>query len=466
MTFTEFYCQTTGSNLNSGSTATDAATYTSAGGDSDGTSVFTPNDGSTPASSVNVGDFGSVYVTIGATVAVFVGRVTAVAAGVNGAITFSTTAKSGTFPAASAGAHTITCKVGGAWQGPNGTVGFPFNFITNALTDASSDIPRVNFKSGTSYAVTAAMTHANVGDIVFQGYTTTPGDGGRATIDGGTSGVSYTVLTISVANIVLRDFIGQNNGASAGADWLLLSGTGRCMIERVTITACRGAAFRANIEAQFVECEAYAFGQNNTLQGFNMNAAGVQCLRCIAHDSGGTNNSGFTLGGSGATCIDCSADTCTGSGFVVPGTAGIIRGGAAYNNTAAGILGNNSASFIYAENVILANNGTYGVNNSVAGGYVRLNNCAFFSNTSGQTNGAIDATGTITCSSAPMVDPANGNFLSNTGDVIGAGRGTYTQNAGSYTKTTLAYPDVGLQHQSGGGHVIGSSIIRAGGFAA
>ncbi len=124
MAYTEFYCQTTGDNLNAGSTTANGAVYTGVG-DSDGTSVFTPSDGSTPASTVSVGDFASVYVTAGATVAVFIGRVTIVAAGVNGAITVSTSAKSGTFPAASSGAHTITCKTGGAWKGPNSAVSFP-----------------------------------------------------------------------------------------------------------------------------------------------------------------------------------------------------------------------------------------------------------------------------------------------------------------------------------------------------
>src|SRR4051812_29003552 len=115
MAFTEFYCQTTGSNVNAGSTTNNSAAYTATNGNWDGTSLYVPTDGSTPASSVNVGDFASVYID-GATLAVYVARVTVVAAGVNGTITLSTTAVAGTAPTSSATARTI--KVGGAWAGP------------------------------------------------------------------------------------------------------------------------------------------------------------------------------------------------------------------------------------------------------------------------------------------------------------------------------------------------------------
>ena len=63
MSYTDFYMQTTGSNLNAGSTTSDAAVYTSTGGNFDGTSVFTPTDGSTPASSIAVGDYVALYNT-------------------------------------------------------------------------------------------------------------------------------------------------------------------------------------------------------------------------------------------------------------------------------------------------------------------------------------------------------------------------------------------------------------------
>src|SRR5437762_1375337 len=87
--WTEFYCDpSTGSNLNSGHNT--GTVYTSAGGNwASSTRIFTVTDGTNPSSSVVVGDFGSVYVTSGATQATFIGSVTAVQNATNGTVTFS-----------------------------------------------------------------------------------------------------------------------------------------------------------------------------------------------------------------------------------------------------------------------------------------------------------------------------------------------------------------------------------------
>jgi hypothetical protein len=185
MAFTEFYCRSGGSNMNGGGLSTGAEPSTAAaysatnGGWSSTTGVFTPTSGN-PSLSVTVGDFANVF-TDGSTTPVFIGRVTAVN---STTVTVSTTAKSGTAPT-TAGTG-ISINVGGAWKGPNGAVGFPYGFITNALTDSSTNRPRVNFKNDQTYSITAAMTHANNGPAKFQGYTTSAGDGGKATVDGGT----------------------------------------------------------------------------------------------------------------------------------------------------------------------------------------------------------------------------------------------------------------------------------------
>src|SRR5437868_12025449 len=104
--------QTTGSDLNAGSTTADAAVYTSTAGNFDGTSIFTPTDGSTPASSIAVNDYVSLSNT-GDTVARCVAQVTAVGAGVNGTVTVSTTIKYGTVPTSNSGSRAL--KAGGAW---------------------------------------------------------------------------------------------------------------------------------------------------------------------------------------------------------------------------------------------------------------------------------------------------------------------------------------------------------------
>ncbi len=461
MAYTEQYCDpVSGSNLNSGST-TAAPTYSGVG-DSDGTSVFTPSDGSTPASTVAAGDVVSVYVTAGATVATFVGRVVTVAAGVNGAITVSTTAKAGTFPSASSGAHTITLKRGGPWLGPNGASGFPFTLATlNLLVNTNSDPIRVNLLNTATYSITANVT-GSASQVTYQGYTATPGDGGKAIIDGGTSGASYELLR---PNGYIRDLILQNNGATGSATALTLFTT-ECIAERVTVHDVQGIGIAISGTSMAIECEAYACNKSNTanLAGIQVSPSGF-ARRCISHHNTGNVAHGFNLFIStslGVSVEDCIADSNGQNGFNL--TNGAITG--ALVNISACIATNNAGSGIYlgttsgtkvgavVENAILGNNGTNINCAQTDVGQYRFTNCAFFG-LGGAITGAnaSNVVGSIALSSNPFNDSANGDFSLN--NVAGAGaacrnagRGSYTQTTSYYPKTTTSYPDVGgVQHR-------------------
>ena len=210
MSFTEFCCRSGGSNLNAGTrtgnstepgTAADL-TYSS-GTWVASTGVFTVASGNPQTDGVAVGDFASVYAD-GSTVTGFVGRVTARD---TTTITVSLTAKAGTAPTDGTGNRTL--KIGGAWKGPNGTDKFPFGTIASTLTNASSDPPRVNFKNDATYAITAALGPGTSG-IWYEGYTSSYSDGGRAIIDGGTSGASYYLLDmLSGTSCTLKNLIFQ-----------------------------------------------------------------------------------------------------------------------------------------------------------------------------------------------------------------------------------------------------------------
>lgn len=423
------------------------------GGWNQATGVFTVASGDPAADGVAVGDFGSVFVTAGATVATFVGRITARDATT---ITVSLTAVSGTPPATDAlGATTL--KVGGAWAGPNGAVAFPFNFVATAMTNAAGDTPRVNFKSGTNYAITAAMTHTLAGPCRFQGYTTTVGDGGKAIIDGGTSGASYEMLTVSGANISLVDLICQNNGATGNAFGIVISGAGieaflnRCVVHNVTGYGFQLSA--ANIIG--VELEAYACNLNNNVgrAGYLLSSgSGIQLVRCIAHDNAGSGSTGFIVS-IGATLVGCIADTNGAIGFNVSSVTGaMLLGCEGYNNGSDGIqLSNASASVVYLENCNLVKNGGWGINGSGAGtrnGSVR--NCGFGTgtqvNASGTTTGLKSMTelGSVNypTDATPWVAPATGDFRIVLPAAKGAGRGTFTETQASYSGT-VGYPDIG-----------------------
>lgn len=454
---TEFYVVPTGSNLNGGSGTNTTAAYTSVNGNWNGTSIFTPTDGSTPASTVNVGDFASVYLD-GATVGVYVARVTVVAAGVNGAITLSTTAFSGTAPTSSATGRSI--KVGGAWKGPNAAEAFPFGFVTSALTDASGNIPRVNLKGGTNYAVTAGITHANAGPIVWQGYTTTVGDQGKATIDGGTSGASYTVITTSCANNSFLDLIWSNNGATGNADLVIDSGVEN-LFTRCVFHDSRGTGILFSGTGGAVSCEAYANGKNNstTKAGFGCTSQGTHFISCITHDNTGSNTSGFNIGAA-TYMIFCISDTNGKDGVTYTGILGglVMMGCDVYNNGAAGLdMTGASGTFLDMQNCNFLKNTTWAVTSSgsaLRNG--RIRNCGFGTGTQANGSGNVDTNvgGIVVNSSVnyasgvtPWVDPANGDFRINLAASKSTGYGVFTETAASYTGT-VAYPDIGAaQHQ-------------------
>jgi len=469
--YTEFYCDfTNGDNLNSGSTTNAAATisYTSkvvASGWDSTTGIFTVATGNPASAGIPLNEWASVYVTAGATIATFIARITAT----NGTtITVSLTAKSGTAPATdSLGATTI--RVGGVWKGPNGTVNFPFNFVTATQTNLNSGVaqglaPRVNLKATATYSVTANIFSSKAGPIVWQGMTAwgIPGDLGKATIDCPTVGASVSLLSSSGANNDYRDLILSNSGATSGtSDGITCNGN------EVTFTRCvvhdvrRSGFVLSGSSVTLVECETYFCNGSNTSNkgGFEIVANSTYLWRCIAHDAIGNVNSGFQIQAA-AALVGCVADTCGQHGYNVVSAAGTVLSNCdAYNNVGSGIdLSASSATPIVVENCNLLKNGAWGINSS--GSAIRnglITNCGFGSgiqtNTLGNINltvmGAILITGTVSYPTdvTPWVDPANGDFRINLPQAQAVGRGAFTQTQASYTGA-IAYPDVGAgQHR-------------------
>lgn len=445
-TFTEFYCNaSTGSNTYAGSTEA-APVLTLTGGDwVSSTGVYTKTGAVT---GVSTGMFAAVMVD-GGTVAALVGRVTAVTANT---VTISTTAKSGSLADQTA---TATINVGGPWKGPNGTSGFPMSLATPAtLTDSSAHPVRINFKNNATYSITANVA-GNVGPVVWQGYTSTVGDGGRFTLDGGTSGASYVLLTPTYYTS-LRDAIVQNNGATGSAYGLSIPTGGACSLRNVTAQSTRGSGIHsAGASNLFAECEATACNQSNTLLngGFYIAGTGSVIEWCNSHDNTGSNSVGY-YAGSGGYFFHSVADTNAGDGFVINNSnaANFVESCDAYNNGGDGFEFNSAAFELVAiQNCNAVKNGAWGISNGNVGvKQGRIYNCGFGSGSQANTSGTIDtaltstygveASGTITYASGvtPWVDPANGDFRVRLSAARGTGRGVFTGATG-----TVGYPDIG-----------------------
>lgn len=462
MAFTNFYVQSTGSNLNSGSTKTDSATFTYASGNwVAATGVFTVASGNPSSDGVAVGDFASVYAN-GDTATGFVGRVTARD---TTTITVSLTAKSGTAPVDGTGNRTL--KIGGAWAGMSGSVAFPFGFVQSTMVNASSDPNKVWIKGGTTYNITAAMTHANVGPTWFEGYTTTEGDEGCFTVDGGTSGASYILLTYSANVLGLANFIFSNNGATGSADGISVTGNS-CSFRNGTVFNMRRCGLRATGNIKVCEIEAYNCNTSNSNGFGNLQfaTAGSSIERVVSHSSqSGANCVGIVLDTS-LNLIDCIVFGVQGYGIMSNGDTN-----QSFYNLTIRDTGNHSFYFSGGSQVMSSSftncaffkSGGYGISFRTGGalGHIgNMLNCVFGSGTEGHTSGnyntgvgqAMMAIGetTFTSNANPWASPSTGDFSISSSLLKGTGRGKYRITKSGLTQPT-SYRDISaVQHQDSG----------------
>jgi hypothetical protein len=360
----------------------------------------------------------------------------------------------------------VTATVGGYLKGPNGTSTFPGQFININVRNTNSDPIRVNLYNTASYSISAAFT-IDQATVQYEGCTSTPGDGGRATIDCGANAI-VGVNIAGITRAVIKNIIAtttQSSGNSNGFYNLCQTS----IIDRCVATGFRGSGFLGY--GVMVACESYA---NNGSNGANQGGFEFygHCIRCIAHDNTGSNSSGFVLGFTHAACESCIADTNGSHGFKdISGSETKLKNCDAYNNTGDGInLAGSTANWI--ENCNLIKNGGYGINldgNSIA---CTVINCGFGSgseaNSSGQTNIAgttnrLITSGLVTYASGvnPWNAPATGDFSITLAAAKNAGIGAFTETAPSYTGT-VGYPDIGAAAatNTGGATTVRPVIVR------
>ncbi len=338
---------------------------------------------------------------------------------------------------------------------------FPFTLTTiNLLKSSALSTPRFNFKNDGTYSMsTIIQTTSNANNCTIQGYSSTPGDGGRATIDA--SGTAITMWSNSSANVAFADLIFSNSAASGTNDNITDAGSTSTYIRCVSKGA-RGCGFNIN-DGIMIECEAYGNNTPNTATigsraGFNAQN-NVIFIRCIAHDNAGSNTRGFESNGNHIDMINCISDTNGNSGahFQINGGNSRITvvGCDFYNNGSDGFTLDRNANTMtnaWFENCNFIKNTGFGINNAATtaqlpGGYVF--NCGYGAGSQVNVGGdsalvGLIESGKVTYASGltPWVDPANGDFRINIGSSFNAGRGAFTQTAASYAGT-VGYPDIG-----------------------
>lgn len=460
--FTDFYVDTAvgSSNIYSGSTASTTPTYISLSGNWNGTTTFTPTDGSTPASTVSAGMWAAISFTSVPSNAVYIAVVDTVNAGVNGTLVLSTTSKGGTAPASITGDATLV--VGGVWKGPNTnntwagtsrTIVFPFAFAAPAMTNESSGtIPRINFKAG-QYDTTNTITHSINGPVKFQGYTSTVADGGRATLNGGSVYPGYNILIVSGTAIEFEDFVLAENGASGSGDLVVMSGSGGKFL-RCVFHDARQNGLLMNSASIIEECVAYACNKNNTVNRAGFSLSGGMPVRSVSYSNTTANASGFIFA-STVVALNCVAAFNGRSGFNLNLSAGNVANLIfcdSYSNSAHGLefAGTAPTSTLIVENCNFVHNliaGITNVGNVIHSGYIRNNGFGTGSMTnyggnvwpiSGVvTNNNIEYASGVT----PWNAPDSGDFRITLSAAKAAGRGAFL-TVGSWTGT-VAYPDIG-----------------------
>ncbi len=482
--FTEFYCDnaTVGtSNVFSGSTTSATPDYSSFNGNWNGTSIYTPTDNSTPANTVSAGMWASVYVD-GEIIATYIARVLTVAAGVNGAITLSTTAFAlpGTAPSSSANARTI--RVGGAWHGPGtkdkvggqggNTNYFPFGVIVQNATNNTGFFPRVNFKAGTTYSITNAISHAQPGPVRFEGYGSSPGDGTRAVIDGGTTVAAFILLTLASGSsgTELARFEFSNNGAAGNVVGVSLVTSGNQIVEDCVFHDIGSTGLNvASANNIISENEAYLCNKQNLTEISGISISGAGCIvdHCKSHDNTTARASGFRADAS-TFFYNCIAFNNGRNGFnITSGTTEYLLASCdSYNNSTNGIeLASATRMTGKIKNSNFVKNGVYGIRST--GGTLRngsIQNCGVGSGSMANGTGDFDTanlgsmniSGTVTYGSGltPWSNPGAGSFSIILPAAKATGIGAFLETTNAIP--TLSYPDIGAAQ----------SASTNGGFAA
>lgn len=458
MAFIELYMQTTGSDMNAGSTTDDAAAVTETNGDWGNAAAnrFTAASG-TPFSAVSVGEWASIYADGTTSGAVYVAQVTAVN-GSGASIDLSTTAIYGTAPAT--GASGKSCKVGGAWA----SLAIFTSLFSSVTLSAST---RINVKAGTYANTTTGRQVQSSGTAAkpgwIRGYNTTPGDIDSdrtltmplVTFTSGEFGIygSYWLISgISVSST--RSFKAFSIETSQSRAW-------RCKFENTNAEADSYAASHANGTAQYQEC----FFKATSTATYVFAVTGNACEFTDCVFTGGGIGLNITGGGFSSNdhpkVVRCVFRSCGADGIkIVTSLFTLIIDGCTFRSN--GGDGIDVAVALSAmgsiKNCIFDQNGGYGINYSVGSNtnLVFRSNNSFYSNTSGKENGFGDSPSLEEQveSASPLTSATNMTIVDTS---LAKGNGTAAYESGVY-ESSMDIGAVQLEAAAAGGLLVTSGM--------
>lgn len=377
----------------------------------------------------------------------------------------------------SAKAVATTYYVDGA-SGSDGNAGTSTGAAWKTLTKASTSTTAgdiIYVKSSATYneTLTFRSTGTATSFVRWEGYSTTPGDNGRATIEGGNTRAScvrvnncnYNVMLNFVLQGPTSEAIHYNDQASNAffINCRILKGSG------TSPSSINSGGF-ADFNPTLIGCEISGFTGPGTGSGTKVNPDRVEF--CVIHDNTGAGIyvGGFRQLGPVNNNIIYSNG---GKGIEISGSATVesFYNNTIYNNTSDGIyIDGGSDGQVSISNNIIVSNGGYGINvaNAPSGStFVFSDKNFFYSNTSGEINNTarvIQYMPNVTLTGSPFTSAGSGDFsLNNT-----AGAGASVRSANPYnsfpTGLTVSYLDGGAVQKSGGSTAATVMTISVGGF--
>lgn len=464
MPYTEFTCRAGGSNLNAG---------TFSGSGEEGVNPLLVFDSGrfiaigrtylTPAASgdprtlgIQTGCFVSMYSTVAPTeTGLYFGRVISMTAS---SVLIHHLHCAGLQANVPTGATATSMRVGGAWAGPTGNIYFPFNLTSGAqLRNVNNSPMRINFKNDKTYQMYVGIVANVIGPVTYQGYNSTFGDYGRATILGPTASGNFHMVAMGGAQQYITDFNIYNNGSAGTANYILL---GPMVAERVLVSGSRGNGIGSTTNPiTCIECVAIDCNTTNTASqgGFLTTVNGSNFIRCVAI----RNNRYGWYATRSITMMNCISYRNTEAG------CGILAGAASnyvfkncdfFLNRTDGIknLTTANGTHFHVESCRFIDNSGAAVNFSgvVFGQQLNMYNCYIGSGVFGNLHGfSSPQTGFFNANIvgltyypldySPWVDASGGNFTSVSAICRDAGYSNYPTGLTSMFTGTMSYDSVG-----------------------
>ena len=397
----DLYMQSSGSNVNAGSTTSDSASVTQTNGSWDITADTFIATGGTPFSGVSVGEWVSVY-TDGATTAVYVAQVTSLHASGLGVV-LSTTMKYGTKP--SAGATGRSAKVGGAWAsfGVCNTI-----FSSVAMPDKTTLHVKAATYANTTTSRSFAAAGSTTAPLLVKGYLSSAGDLDSSSTSHGSAYAGTTCpvitfttgqLTLSGAHVHFRNI--DVDGAATAGGQIVCSSTfvnrfSRCRIRNTGANAASAALSNSTAGHQTILLGCTLDAPTTATRTVSASRA-MTLIDCTI--TGGATSVEHHTTALILQMIDCDVSGSTGAGVKVSIASGILQmdGCSVHDVGGSGVeLSAAPGSAAYIGRCSFTTCGAYGINNSTGtntGNVLRYKN-TFTSCTSGDenafTNDAVD----------------------------------------------------------------------------